>query len=99
MERPRPISLPTDGTVYDPELAHCCSCEPERAAAIAIRLEKQKAEALKECLEAQQLQLEIERRKLLLQRGELGPFNAFARSLPAAGTNLLGPGESSLESS
>jgi len=80
VERPRPISLPTDGTVYDPELAHCCSCEPERAAAIGIRLEKQKAEALKECLEAQQLQLEIERRKLLLQKGELGPFDALAKA-------------------
>lgn len=76
IERPRPISLPTDGTVYDPELAHCCSCEPERAAAIGIRLEKQKAQALKECLEAQQLELEIKRRKLLLERGELGPFDA-----------------------
>jgi len=78
VERPRPISLPTDGTVYDPELAHCCSCEPERAAAIMIRLEKQKAEALKECLEAQQLQLELERRRLLLQKGELGSFDAPA---------------------
>jgi hypothetical protein len=76
VERPRPISLPTDGTVYDPEFAHCCSCEPERAAAIAIRLEKQKAEALKECLEARHLQLEIERRRLLLQRGALAPFDA-----------------------
>src|SRR6185503_185005 len=28
VERPKPISLPTDGSVYDPELAHCCSCEP-----------------------------------------------------------------------
>jgi subtilisin family serine protease len=83
VERPRPISLPTDGTVYDPELAHCCSCEPERAAAIAIRLEKQKAQALKECLEAQQLQLEVERRKLLLQRGELGSFDASPALLPA----------------
>lgn len=80
MERPRPISLPTDGTVYDPELAHCSSCEPERAAAIGIRLEKQKAEALRECLEAQQLQLEIERRKLLLQKGELAPFDAPAKA-------------------
>ena len=82
-ERPRPISLPTDGTVYDPELAHCCSCEPERAAAIAIRLEKQKAEALKACLEAQQLELELMRRRLLLQRGELGPFT------PQPGGNVL----------
>jgi thermitase len=76
VERPRPISLPTDGTVYDPELAHCCSCEPERAAAIGIRLERQKAQALKECLEAQQLQLELERRRLLLQRGDLTAFDA-----------------------
>jgi thermitase len=83
VERPHPISLPTDGTVYDPELAHCCSCEPERAAAIAIRLEKQKAQALKECLEAQQLQLEVERRKLLLQAGELAPFDVPPSLLPA----------------
>ena len=27
-ERPRAVSMPTDGTVYDPELAKCCSCEP-----------------------------------------------------------------------
>ena len=71
---PRPITLPTDGTVYDPELAHCCSCEPQREAAIAIRLEKQKAEALKACLEAQALELELKRRQLLLDQGELGPF-------------------------
>src|SRR5262249_37421053 len=24
---PRPITLPTDGTLYEPELAHCSSCE------------------------------------------------------------------------
>jgi thermitase len=73
-EQPKPISLPTDGTVYDPELAHCCSCEPERAAAIAIDLEKQKAEALKTCLDAQLLELELNRRRMLLKKGELGPF-------------------------
>ena len=73
-EQPKPISLPTDGTVYDPELAHCCSCEPERAAAIAIQLEKQKAEALKACLDAQLLELELDRRRMLLKKGELGPF-------------------------
>ena len=73
---PRPITLPTDGTVYDPELAHCCSCEPQREAAIEIRLEKQKAEALKACLEVQQLELELKRRQLLLDQGELGPFES-----------------------
>lgn len=82
-EKPKPISLPTDGTVYDPELAHCCSCEPQREAAISIRLEKQKAEALKACLETQKLQMEIERMRLLLQKGELGPFDAVGAGAPA----------------
>ena len=74
VERPKPISVPTDGTVYDPELAHCCSCELERAAAIEIQLEKQKAEALKLCLEAQMLELELQRRRKLLEKGDLDPF-------------------------
>jgi Subtilase family len=77
-EQPKPISLPTDGTVYNPELANCCSCEPERAAAIDIQLEKQKAEALKLCLDAELLQLEVERRRLLLKKGELAPFDPVA---------------------
>jgi hypothetical protein len=83
IDNPKPISIPTDGTVYDPELAHCCSCEPERAAAIAIQLEKQKAEALKLCLEAQVLELELQRRRMLLQKGELGSFDNPATPLPA----------------
>lgn len=74
VEKPKPISLPTDGTVYDPELAHCCSCEPEREAAMRISLEKQKAEARKACLESQLLEVELERRRLLLAKGDLSPF-------------------------
>jgi len=31
-------SLPTDGTRYDPDVAHCCSIEPKREAAITIQL-------------------------------------------------------------
>jgi thermitase len=80
IEQPKPLSLPTDGTVYDPELAHCASCEPERAAAIAIRLEKQKAESMKACLEVKRLELELERRRLLLQRGDLSPSPSTAGS-------------------
>lgn len=76
VEKPKPISLPTDGAVYDPELAHCCSCEPERGAAIAIQLEKQKAEAMKACLEAQLLEVELQRRRMLLQKGDLTQFDA-----------------------
>jgi len=81
-ERARPLSLPTDGTVYDPELAHCCSCEPEREAAIAIELQKQKAEALRACFEVEVLQVELERRRMLLKKGETGSFDVPTR-LPA----------------
>jgi thermitase len=80
-EQPKPISLPTDGTVYNPELANCCSCEPERAAAIKIQLEKQKAEARKLCFDAELLELEIERRRLLLKKGELTAFDVVAAPL------------------
>ena len=75
IEQKRPISLPTDGLVYDPELAHCCSAEPEREAAMMINLEKQKAEVT-------MMQLENERRRLLLDQGMLDPFEPAA--LPAA---------------
>jgi thermitase len=85
VEQPRPISLPTDGTVYDPELAHCCSCEPERAAAIDIRLRKENAEALRACLEAKLLEMELERRRLLLQSGNLAVF------APPAAPTTTGP--------
>ncbi len=86
VEKPKPISLPTDGSVYDPELAHCCSCEPEREAAITIRLEKEKAEALKACCEAQLCELEARRRQLLLEKGVLDPFEPAPNppSLPPA---------------
>jgi thermitase len=67
VQRPKPISLPTDGVVYDPELAHCCSCEPQREAAMEIELRKKEAEV-------KLLEAELERRRLLLQKGELGPF-------------------------
>jgi len=83
MRRPRPFSLPTDGVVYDPELAHCCSCEPERKAAINIRLEKEKAQALKACMEVQEMELELRRRKLLLADNELGPFERSPTPEPA----------------
>ncbi len=75
VEQKRPISLPTDGLVYDPELAHCCSAEPEREAAMMIKLEKQKAEVT-------MMQLENERRRLLLDQGVLDPFEPAP--LPAA---------------
>jgi len=83
IEAPMPISLPTDGTVYDPELAHCCSCEPQREAAMQIQLEKQKAEAWKACLDAQMLELELKRRSMLLDKGQLAPFEVPQTPAPA----------------
>ena len=81
---PRPFSLPTDGTVYDPELAHCCSCEPQREAAMQIALEKQKADALKACLEAQLLETELKRRQMLLDQGQLAPFDPAPAPVPVS---------------
>ena len=74
VDKDKTISLPTDGTVYDPELAHCCSCEPERVEAISIQLERQKAEAMKAFVETQMLEVELQRRRMLLQKGDLTPF-------------------------
>lgn len=84
VEAPRPFSLPTDGTVYDPELAHCCSCEPQREAEMQIALEKQKADALKACLEAQLLETELKRRQMLLDQGQLGPFEPAPAPVPVS---------------
>lgn len=86
VEQPKPISLPTDGTVYDPELAHCCSCEPERAAAIETRLRKENADALRACYEAQLVELEVQRRRLLLQQGRLEPPSVMLGSAAALPT-------------
>ena len=81
-EQERPISIPTDGVVYDPELAHCSSCEPGREAAAMLALEKQKAESMKACLEVQILELELERRRKLLDSDELAPFDPAPAPAP-----------------
>jgi len=73
-DKPRPFTLPTDGAVYDAELAHCCSCEPEREALLLIAIEKAKIESRKLGIEAELLELEVERRKALIAKGDLNPF-------------------------
>jgi hypothetical protein len=75
-DRPKKVSLPTDGTVYDPELANCCSCEPERADAIELQGHMAK-------LEAQLVELEIERRRKLIDSGDLSPFEPVPVPEPA----------------
>jgi subtilisin family serine protease len=59
----REITLPTDGTLYEAELAHCSSCEPDREEAHRIHLEQERLRARRACLENELLALELERRR------------------------------------
>ena len=68
------LSVPTDGVVYDPELAHCCALDPELDQAELIKLEREQAEAQRIGLEVQLMALEVQRRQALLAAGTLTPF-------------------------
>jgi hypothetical protein len=59
----RQVTLPTDGTVYEPELAYCSSCEPRREEAMRIELEQARFRARRLCLETELLALEVRRRQ------------------------------------
>ncbi|HYN83073.1 MAG TPA: hypothetical protein VES88_16455 [Gemmatimonadaceae bacterium] len=61
------IALPTDGLLYEAELAHCCSCDCEREAKTRLELEKLQLENLN-------LRLEAARRQKRLDAGEFDPF-------------------------
>ena len=63
---PRLVTLPTDGTLYEAELAHCSSCEPVLEAMQKVRLEKKRLSARRDCLETELLEIEVERRRALL---------------------------------
>lgn len=65
----RSITLPTDGTLYEAELAHCSSCEPTLEALQKVRLEQERLSARRTCLETELLELEVERRRALLSSG------------------------------
>jgi len=73
---PRQITLPTDGTVYEAELAHCSSCEPASLEREEIALERARAMEIEACARAQMAELEVRRRKMLLAKGDLSPFEA-----------------------
>lgn len=74
----RPITLPTDGTLYETELAHCPSCEPTLEAAEKMRLEQLRLTTRRACLEVELLSLEVERRRALaLQSIEKAPALTF----------------------
>lgn len=61
------IALPSDGLLYEAELAHCGSCDCEREAKIRLEMERMQLENL-------HLRLEAERRQKLLDSGDLHPF-------------------------
>jgi thermitase len=61
------VALPTDGLLFEAELAHCSSCEPELEKLHALELKKAE-------LELELLARENERRKALLTAGTLTPF-------------------------
>jgi thermitase len=52
---PRWITLPTDGTLYEPMLAYCSSCEPEEEARQRTENELARLKARRQCLEIEQL--------------------------------------------
>ena len=62
----RHITIPTDGTLYETELAHCSSCEPIREAEMRIDVERRRLDTRRICLETEALALEVERRRLLI---------------------------------
>jgi len=78
VEQPTMITVPTDGVVYDPELAHCCALDPELEKAALIKIEREQAEAQKIGLELQLMALEVQRRQALLAAGTLTPFETTA---------------------
>jgi thermitase len=65
------VALPTDGLLYEAELAHCCSCECEHEAKTRLELEHLQLENLN-------LRLEAERRQKRIDAGELDSFEPLA---------------------
>jgi thermitase len=90
----RQITLPTDGTLYEAELAHCSSCEPTREVQHEIELEELRLQARRACLEVELLALELERRQALSASGEAIALDVGTWPLGGeAGTEALPSGE------
>jgi hypothetical protein len=90
----RQITLPTDGTLYEAELAHCSSCEPTREVEHEIELEHMRLQARRMCLEVELLALELERRQALSASGDAVALDVGAWQLGGeASEEALPPGE------
>jgi subtilisin family serine protease len=49
----RQVTVPTDGTLYEAEIAHCSSCDPYREAHLRIGLEEARLRARRACLKTE----------------------------------------------
>jgi hypothetical protein len=67
-QRSTEIAIPTDGLLFEAELAHCSSCEPELERRIELELKKL-------ALEIELLERENERRKGRIASGDLSEFD------------------------
>jgi thermitase len=77
-QRTAEIAIPTDGLLFEAELAHCTSCEPELERRIALELKKLE-------LEVELLESENERRKGRIAKGDFSEFDPCPQ--PAAVTS------------
>jgi hypothetical protein len=68
-KRSTEIAIPTDGLLFEAELAHCTSCEPEMERRIELELKKLE-------LEVELLARENERRKQRIASGDLAEFES-----------------------
>ena len=66
-QRSTEIAIPTDGLLFEAELAHCSSCEPEMERRLELELKKLE-------LEVELLARENERRKRRIADGDLSVF-------------------------
>jgi thermitase len=71
------VALPTDGLLYEAELAHCGSCEPARERRIQLELRKLE-------LDIERMEQENDRRKRRLASGDLSPFEPCCPEGPVA---------------
>jgi thermitase len=72
---PIQIALPTDGVVYEAELAHCSSCEPAREVTVQLTLQRAKADERKACFESELVELEVQGRDSFCNRGTFRHFD------------------------
>jgi thermitase len=66
-KRSTEIAIPTDGLLYEAELAHCSACEPELEKRLSLELRKLE-------LEVELMERENERRKDRIAAGDLSEF-------------------------